>query len=83
MTNGISDSEASRGELGIGAEIESGRSDDGTVVRKDHRTTNRGRQLAERLRGRGDVAMRTEEIMAITREPGDGRTDPTGASPGP
>ncbi len=29
--------------------------------------TTRGRRLVEHLRGRGDVAMSTEEIMALTR----------------
>jgi antitoxin PrlF len=28
---------------------------------------SRGRRLARRLRGRGDVALTTDEIMALTR----------------
>ncbi len=58
-----------RDELGIGAgtEVEFERRGDGIVVRKSNRGTTRGRQLAERLRGRGDVAMTTDEIMALTR----------------
>jgi AbrB family looped-hinge helix DNA binding protein len=30
-------------------------------------TPSRGRQLVSRLRGQGDVAMSTDEIMALTR----------------
>lgn len=58
-----------RDALGIGAgtEVEFERSDDSIVVRKSHRGPTRGHQLAERLRGRGDVAMTTDEIMALTR----------------
>ncbi|MGI8794139.1 MAG: AbrB/MazE/SpoVT family DNA-binding domain-containing protein, partial [Acidimicrobiales bacterium] len=57
-----------RDELGIGAgtEVEFERRDDVIVVRKVEGLT-RGRALAERLRGRGDVAMTTDEIMALTR----------------
>lgn len=53
--------------IGVGTEVEFERSDDGIVVRKRNRSPTRGRQLAERLRGRGDVAMTTDEIMALTR----------------
>lgn len=58
-----------RDALGIGAgtEVEFERSDDAIVVRKAHGGPSRGRQLVERLRGRGDVAMTTDEIMALTR----------------
>lgn len=35
------------------------------LVRADSR--RRGRGIVERLRGRGDVAMTTDEIMALTR----------------
>ena len=57
-----------RDALGIGAgtEVEFERSDDALIVRKADRPT-RGQQLAGRLRGRGDVAMTTDEIMALTR----------------
>jgi AbrB family looped-hinge helix DNA binding protein len=37
------------------------------VVRKKSADNGRGRDLAERLRGRADVAMSTDEIMALTR----------------
>ena len=57
-----------RDALGIGAgtEMEFEPSDDAIIVRKVDRPT-RGHQLAARLRGRGDVAMTTDEIMALTR----------------
>ncbi len=58
-----------RDALGIGAgtEVEFERDDDVIVVRKTNGPPTRGRQLVERLRGRGDVAMTTDEIMALTR----------------
>lgn len=58
-----------RDALGIGAgtDVEFERRNDTIVVRKSSRGRTRGHQLAERLRGRGDVAMTTDEIMALTR----------------
>lgn len=58
-----------RDALGIGAgtEVEFERSDNHIVVRKSSGAPTRGRQLIERLRGRGDVAITTDEIMAMTR----------------
>jgi antitoxin PrlF len=58
-----------RDALGIGAgtEVEFERKEDALVVRKARGVPSRGRQLVERLRGRGDVAMTTDEIMALTR----------------
>ena len=58
-----------RDALGIGAgtEVEFERNDDTIVVRKTNTAPGRGRQFVERLRGRGDVAMTTDEIMALTR----------------
>jgi AbrB family looped-hinge helix DNA binding protein len=58
-----------RDALGIGAgtEVEFERRKDAIVVRKSDRGPTRGRKLAERLKGRGDVAMTTDEIMALTR----------------
>jgi AbrB family looped-hinge helix DNA binding protein len=58
-----------RDALGIGAgtEVEFERHQDTIVVRKSDREPSRGRRLAERLKGRGDVAMTTDEIMALTR----------------
>lgn len=57
-----------RDALGIGAgtEVEFERRRDTIVVRKA-KGGGRGRRVAERLRGRGDVAMTTDEIMALTR----------------
>lgn len=58
-----------RDALGIGAgtEVEFERSKDAIVLRKATSTTSRGTRLSERLRGRGDVGMTTDEIMALTR----------------
>ena len=58
-----------RDALGIGAgtEVEFARKRDTIVVRKVTGGPTRGERLAERLRGRGDVAMTTDEIMALTR----------------
>ena len=58
-----------RDALGIGAgtEVEFERRKDTIVVRKSDVGPTRGQQLAERLGGRGDVEMTTDEIMALTR----------------
>ena len=58
-----------RDALGIGAgtEVEFERRRDTIVVRKAQGRSSRGQRLAERLRGRGDVGMTTDEIMALTR----------------
>lgn len=58
-----------RDELGIGAgtEVRFERDEDTIVIRKTSEGPSRGQRLAERLRGRGDVAMTTDEIMALTR----------------
>jgi antitoxin PrlF len=60
-----------RDALGIGAgtEVTFERADDALVVRKVEGGSNRGRELVNRLRGRGDVRLSTEEIMALTRQP--------------
>ncbi|MCA1690822.1 MAG: AbrB/MazE/SpoVT family DNA-binding domain-containing protein [Actinobacteria bacterium] len=59
-----------RDALGIGAgtEVDFERDDDTIVLRKVTDGPTRGRQLAQRLRGRGDVGMTTEEILAFTRQ---------------
>jgi len=59
-----------RDALGIGAgtEVEFERKNETIVVRKVEGRPTRGHQLAERLRGRGDISMTTNEIMALTRE---------------
>jgi len=54
-------------DIGAGTEVEFERRKDTIVVRKSNSGPTRGRQLAERLRGRGDVEMTTDEIMALTR----------------
>lgn len=58
-----------RDALGIGAgtEVEFERRRDVIVVRKARTGNHRGSRLAERLRGRGDIPMTTDEIMALTR----------------
>ena len=53
--------------IGEGTEVEFERKRDTIVVRKVTEGPTRGRRLAERLRGRGDVGMTTDEIMALTR----------------
>ena len=57
-----------REELGIGAgtEVNFERHADAILVRKVEHPT-RGRRIVERLRGRGDVRLTTDEIMALTR----------------
>lgn len=55
--------------IGSGTEVEVVRDGDVAVVRKVSAPT-RGRQLADRLRGRGDLPFTTDEIMALTRRPG-------------
>jgi antitoxin PrlF len=58
-----------RDELGIGAgsEVDFERADGAIVIRKAKDSPGRGVRLAEQLRGRGDVVMSTDEIMALTR----------------
>lgn len=58
-----------RDALGIGAgtKVEFKRHKDGIVIRKSDRGPTRGRQITERLKGRGDITMTTDEIMALTR----------------
>lgn len=58
-----------RDALGIGAgtEVEFERRKDAIVVRKATRGATRGARLVGRMRGRGDVGMTTDEIMALTR----------------
>ncbi len=55
--------------IGAGTEVEFQRDGDALVVRKTRDGDTRGRRLAQRLRGRGDVQLTTEEIMALTRKP--------------
>jgi AbrB family looped-hinge helix DNA binding protein len=53
--------------IGSGTDLEFTLNEDAMVVRKVPDGPTRGRRLAERLRGRGDVSMTTDEIMALTR----------------
>jgi AbrB family looped-hinge helix DNA binding protein len=53
--------------IGGGTRVEFERQGDSIVVRKAERGPTRGQELAERLRGRGDIAMTTDEILALTR----------------
>jgi antitoxin PrlF len=57
-----------RDRLGIGAGTEVGFEEvpEGILVRKVAIPT-RGSRIADRLRGRGDISMTTDEIMALTR----------------
>lgn len=59
-----------RDQLGIGAgsEVTFEVEGDTIVVRKRTDVPSRGERLVERMRGRGDVAMSTDEIMALTRD---------------
>ena len=58
-----------RDALGIGAgtEVEFERRKDAILVRKAKASTTRGERIVDRMRGRGDVEMSTDEIMALTR----------------
>lgn len=58
-----------RDALGIGAgtEVEFERRREAILVRKAKTGTTRGARLVDRMRGRGDVEMTTDEIMALTR----------------
>lgn len=53
--------------IGSGSEVAFERDGDVLVVRKSSRAPTRGDVLVARLRNRGDVAMTTDEIMAMTR----------------
>ena len=53
--------------IGAGSEVDFDRAGDTIVIRKVATGPTRGEQLVERLRGRGDVRMSTDEIMALTR----------------
>ncbi len=53
--------------IGPGSDVEFEQTDDGVLIRKSLSHPSRGERLVARLRGRGDVAMTTEEIMALTR----------------
>lgn len=52
--------------IGAGSEVDFERAGDAILIRKAE-ANSRGRRIVERLRGRGDVLMSTDEIMALTR----------------
>ncbi len=54
--------------MGPGAEVEFDVLDGSLVVRKTPGERARGRRIVDRMRGRGDVQLSTDEIMALTRE---------------
>jgi AbrB family looped-hinge helix DNA binding protein len=58
-----------RDEFGLkpGDEIEFVLDEHGLHIVKSTKQPSRGRRIAESLLGRGDVAMTTDEIMALTR----------------
>lgn len=60
-----------RDELGIGngTEVVFYREDQSIILRKVDNGDTRGRRVVGRLRGRGDVQLTTDQIMALTREP--------------
>ena len=53
--------------MGAGTEIRFEARDDVLVVTKIATRSARGAAVVERLKGRGDVDMTTDEIMALTR----------------
>lgn len=53
--------------IGNGTEVAFERQGEQLIVRKISDGNPRGRRLADRLRGRGDIEMSTDEIMALTR----------------
>jgi antitoxin PrlF len=53
--------------IGAGTHVEFVEHDGAIVVRKISGAPGRGRRIAERLRGRSDVGLTTDEIMALTR----------------
>ena len=50
-----------------GTEVEFDQADGAIVIRRAQGAPTRGRLLVNRLRGQGDIAMTTDEIMALTR----------------
>jgi AbrB family looped-hinge helix DNA binding protein len=58
-----------REEFGIapGTKVEFEATTEGILVRRSAGEPSRGTRLVEQLRGKGDVRMTTDEIMALTR----------------
>ena len=55
--------------IGPGTEVVFERADDTILVRKVEGGSQRGHEMVRRLRGRGDLGLSTDEIMALTRYP--------------
>lgn len=53
--------------LGPGSVVDFSIDGEGVRITKARERQDRGAQLVRHLRGRGDVAMSTDEIMALTR----------------
>ena len=53
--------------LGPGSVVDFSIDGEGVRITKARERQDRGEQLVRHLRGRGDVAMSTDEIMALTR----------------
>jgi len=53
--------------LSAGTVIEFALDGDAVVLRKARKGQERGRRVVAALRGQGDVALTTDEIMALTR----------------
>lgn len=53
--------------IGEGTQVDFERDGDAVVLRKVGNDSSRGHRISKRLRGRGDVTMTTDQIMALTR----------------
>jgi AbrB family looped-hinge helix DNA binding protein len=53
--------------IGAGSEVRFEQADDTIVIHKVRDEPTLGDRLVERLRGRGDVVMSTDEIMSLVR----------------
>lgn len=61
---------AVRNQLGLrpGDEVEFMVDGDAVRITRSRTAPSRGRRIVDNLRGRGDVPMSTDEIMALTRD---------------
>ena len=59
-----------RDQVGLrpGSEVDFAVDGETVLMTKAKQQPSRGRAIAARLRGRGDVTMTTDEIMALTRD---------------
>ena len=51
-----------------GSEVEFSEAKDGSLTLRKTPGKGRGRRIVEAMRGRGDVRMTTDEILALTRD---------------